>query len=300
MTLFLTPGNNFSTIFQLVNDVDRAWSCGFNTNTNQACRKRSNAPCQAPASQCCARNSPALVRAALKDGSSFNPRFDVAETADGYQLTGDLPGIRQSNVHVEWVNDTTLRISGHTQSEHTETNIDDNNSSSETYANQVKDTTEKSAAIPTSDTTAAENDEAKNHDEAENTSRPSSYHAPTVEEDDQSDDFENISHNDGDSNEKQKDHEDTTMTTNDTIDASASKNEDSNVASNSKHTPANRANNNGYRYWISERRSGRFARSFVFPQRVEHSGVKARLRDGVLTVVVPKAVERAPRRIRIE
>lgn len=38
-----------------------------------------------------------------------------------------------------------------------------------------------------------------------------------------------------------------------------------------------------------ERTFGRFSRTFVLPQNVDESAIKADARDGVLTVVIPKA-----------
>ncbi|KAK6525344.1 hypothetical protein TWF694_005484 [Orbilia ellipsospora] len=42
------------------------------------------------------------------------------------------------------------------------------------------------------------------------------------------------------------------------------------------------------RYWIRERYVGEFHRAFNFPHRVNQDMVKASLKDGVLTIVVPK------------
>jgi HSP20 family molecular chaperone IbpA len=46
---------------------------------------------------------------------SFAPRFDVKETKDSYELHGELPGVEQSNISIEWSDDKTLTISGHTE-----------------------------------------------------------------------------------------------------------------------------------------------------------------------------------------
>jgi HSP20 family protein len=51
-------------------------------------------------------------------------------------------------------------------------------------------------------------------------------------------------------------------------------------------------------YHLSERRYGRFSRSFVLPRDVEPEGIQARAEEGLLKIVVPKS-ERARRR-RIE
>jgi HSP20 family molecular chaperone IbpA len=54
------------------------------------------------------------------------------------------------------------------------------------------------------------------------------------------------------------------------------------------------------KYWVSERSIGQFARSFSFPARVEQESVSANLKDGILSVVVPKAKKHEARRINIE
>lgn len=54
------------------------------------------------------------------------------------------------------------------------------------------------------------------------------------------------------------------------------------------------------RYWVSERSVGEFHRSFSFPTRVDQDAVKASLKNGVLSVVVPKAKAPQPRKIEIE
>ena len=51
-------------------------------------------------------------------------------------------------------------------------------------------------------------------------------------------------------------------------------------------------------YHLTERRYGRFSRSFVLPRDVEQDSIRATFEHGVLTVIVPKS-ERARRR-RIE
>ncbi|KAF3939381.1 hypothetical protein ABW19_dt0208556 [Dactylella cylindrospora] len=42
------------------------------------------------------------------------------------------------------------------------------------------------------------------------------------------------------------------------------------------------------KYWVRERYVGEFQRAFSFPQNVDHEAVKASLKDGILSVVVPK------------
>lgn len=53
------------------------------------------------------------------------------------------------------------------------------------------------------------------------------------------------------------------------------------------------------KYWISERRTGQFERRFKFVGQLDQDAVKASLKDGVLSIVVPK-VEKKERRILVE
>lgn len=55
-----------------------------------------------------------------------------------------------------------------------------------------------------------------------------------------------------------------------------------------------------HRYWVSERSVGEFHRSFSFPQRVDQEAVKASLKNGILSILVPKAKAPQPRKVTIE
>jgi len=54
------------------------------------------------------------------------------------------------------------------------------------------------------------------------------------------------------------------------------------------------------KYWVSERSVGEFHRSFAFPSPVDQDAVKASLKNGILSVLVPKAKVKEPRRVKIE
>jgi HSP20 family molecular chaperone IbpA len=55
------------------------------------------------------------------------------------------------------------------------------------------------------------------------------------------------------------------------------------------------------KYWVSERSVGEFARTFTFPARsVDQENVRASLKDGILSVLVPKVPLPENRRINIE
>lgn len=55
----------------------------------------------------------------------------------------------------------------------------------------------------------------------------------------------------------------------------------------------------GETYHLSERRWGRFSRSFVLPREVDQERIDATFEDGVLTVTIPKSEKARRRRIDI-
>jgi len=60
-------------------------------------------------------------------------------------------------------------------------------------------------------------------------------------------------------------------------------------------------NSDGHRYWVQERMVGEFQRSFSFPHNIDQEAVKASLKNGILSVVVPKRnISDAKRKIQIE
>jgi HSP20 family protein len=54
------------------------------------------------------------------------------------------------------------------------------------------------------------------------------------------------------------------------------------------------------RYFAYERSYGTFSRSFTLPEGADTEHVRAELKDGVLTIVVPKRAEVQPRRIEVQ
>ena len=55
----------------------------------------------------------------------------------------------------------------------------------------------------------------------------------------------------------------------------------------------------GESWYFSERQFGSFSRSFRLPQDADASAVKAEMKDGLLTVTVPKKALEAPKSTRI-
>lgn len=154
----------------------------------------------------------------------FAPAFDVRELSDGYYLDGELPGVNQSNIDIEFSDSHTLVVKGHADRDY-------------------KTTDAPIAPEP----------------------RVRSRQA-TVEDDDESD----------------SGHSDTAAST-----------------TSSKSTPVPTPGPE-FKYWASERSVGEFKRTFNFPSRVDQDAVRASLKNGVLSIVVPKEAAPKAKKIRIE
>jgi len=86
-----------------------------------------------------------------------------------------------------------------------------------------------------------------------------------------------------------------------TVEDEANVNKDTQVATQSQQQGvAKQDNTNKAKYWISERSVGEFHRSFAFPARVDQDAVKASLKNGILSIVVPKAAAPKSRKISID
>jgi HSP20 family molecular chaperone IbpA len=148
--------------------------------------------------------------------ASFAPRFDVRETDEGYHLDGELPGIDQKDITIQFTGPQTLVIQGHTERSYS------------------------SGTPPPPSSDAASSTGEKSNSTAE---------------------------------------VDSAATAGDAVEP---------------------AENKTGRYWVTERSIGDFTRTFNFPAPVDQDGVKARLRDGVLSVMVPKTAAPDTKRITIE
>ncbi|KAK8204331.1 hypothetical protein M8818_005176 [Zalaria obscura] len=178
---------------------------------------------------------------------SFTPRFDVREVKDAYELHGELPGIAQKDINIEFTDPQTLTIKGRTE-RHTERG------------------TPPSAAIEGQ----AEQGRITSGEEG------SHYHKATVEDEDA-----NMSGAlPSDSNSQQ-----------------ASTSQEVAKSDQQQQQVQQRPES---RYWVSERSVGEFHRTFSFPSRVDQDNVKASLKDGILSIIVPKATTPSTRRINIE
>ncbi|KAE8337708.1 hypothetical protein BDV24DRAFT_139373 [Aspergillus arachidicola] len=159
---------------------------------------------------------------------SFTPRFDVYELNNNYHLNGELPGVNQASLDIEFTDPHTLVIKGHVERKY-------------------------------SDSTSNTNEQAEVPNDASSV-KPLQ---PTVE-----DEGEEAS--------------------------------DAASAQSSKQVALQEQTKPHYKYWITERPVGEFHRAFTFPTRVDQDTVKATLKDGILSVIVPKEPAPTLKKIRVE
>jgi len=198
---FVGPNPSFAPLFRLLDDYDT-----YNNQSGGVSHHRSHF-------------------------KSFHPKFDVKELADSYNLSGELPGIDQKDVEIEFTDAQTLTIHGRT--EHTYT-------AGKPPTGYIEGT-QTGGAI-------TENGEGSDK----------KHHKATVE--------------------------DEGATGDQTVTAVAQ---------------TEQSKGPEEKYWVSERSVGEFARSFSFPSPVDQEGVQASMKNGILSVVVPKAQKREGRKITI-
>lgn len=58
-------------------------------------------------------------RRAFKHPIAWQPKFDIRETADHFELSGELPGMKKEDINIEFVEPQTLHISGKVESSFT-------------------------------------------------------------------------------------------------------------------------------------------------------------------------------------
>ena len=163
---------------------------------------------------------------------AFSPRFDVIEDKDAYHLHGELPGLDQTNVSIEFTDPHTLVIKGHIEHQYER---------SEPADEGDKKTTDAPRKAAVEDESAGKSKESKESKETA------------------------VATTDGDKKDVAK------------------------------------AGHHKTKYWVSERSVGEFHRSFSFPSPVDQDGVKATLKQGVLSITVPKlSAAKGSRKINIE
>ncbi|KAL3417283.1 hsp20-like protein [Phlyctema vagabunda] len=176
-------------------------------------------------------------RAGIK---SFQPKFDVTEHTDSYELHGELPGIEKKDVEIEFTDRQTLSIRGRIERSYTSG-------------------TPPSGAVEAPKAAGALTEGGESHS-----------HKATVE---------------------------------DAEDAEASQTGSPNnqVSKPAQNTEVAKGNGQVHaKHWVSERSVGQFSRSFSFPESIDQDAVKASMKNGILSILVPKAAKHQSRRVQIQ
>lgn len=178
-----------------------------------------------------ARQTPRHIARAEK---TFVPKFDVKELPDHFELHGELAGINQRDVTIEFTDPQTMSIRGRTERTYTSGTPP---ASIEAGAEAPAITEGETAATKASRQATVEDEEGAPSSAvaAQEAAQPEKAQKKEPEE----------------------------------------------------------------RYWVSERSIGTFARSFTFPGRINQDGVTASMKNGILSVVVPKAKKHESRKIEI-
>ncbi|POS85659.1 hypothetical protein EPUL_003225 [Erysiphe pulchra] len=142
---------------------------------------------------------------------SFTPKFDIKEHKDSYELQGELPGIDQKDIDIEFTESTTLTIKGRTEHSY-------------------------SSGTPPRGFIEGE---VKNGEES------------------------------------------------------------SKAVQQSKEKEKSSSDKSSEKYWVRERSVGEFSRSFGFPTAIDQDNVKASMKNGILSIIVPKAHKQSSRKITI-
>jgi len=227
-------------------------------------------------------DKPATSRCAVP---TARPNFDVYETKDSYVLEAELPGVSdKKSINLQFTDAQTLSVKG-AIGRFPRKEQDSEEKKQDTAAEQ---TNEKSNDTEMSDDTLNNEPLVQIEGLVRKESPALSYHA-TVEDDQDDDDksdFEVVNTPRTNTpapapvvpggpaaDEKQKEA------------APAASEEAAKVA---VKEGCKRRCGNGRKYWVSERSTGVFHRTFSFSGLVDQDAVKAHLENGLLTVVVPK------------
>jgi len=186
---------------------------------------------------------------ASKPIHTFQPRFDVREEKDSFKLNGELPGVEQKDISIDFVDPDTLVIRGRSVRRESKVAVaaDQNNKAAEKAIEATSDTASETG---------------------------SAYQKPSVEED-----FVDVPSENG-------------------TPASTTVTETEKPTAEKKQVEKPKAE--PIKYLVSERAVGEFNRSFTFPGHVDQEGVTASLKNGILSVVVPKVVQKEPKKIVIQ
>ncbi|KAJ5477248.1 30 kDa heat shock protein [Penicillium diatomitis] len=257
---FLSYGSDFTPLFRLLDDYEthrsRAAPSPQSTSAVSKCTKSTNTGSTTPSTP--------------TRRTYFSPAFDVRELNDAYYLDGELPGVDQSNIEIEFTEPQTLVVKGHTERNYSSLNAPATGLTEEHRSNAPDDTTPSSSRA----------------------NSPHRWHQPTVEDDD-----EDMDGHQSDTRSTTSHHSGATPSA-----ATVQKKQPATrsvVKTGNNDSSSSASSKTKFHYWASERSIGEFQRTFTFPVRVDQDNVRASLKNGILSVIVPKEAAPKTKKIRI-
>jgi HSP20 family molecular chaperone IbpA len=191
---------------------------------------------------------------------TFNPKFDVRETEDTYELHGELPGVDRENISIEFTEPQTIVIRGHVE---------------RTYQvgkppKGFLEGTKVAGFLPES----GEEQRHKGH----------KGQKASVEDERSEQGKEQQQQQEGKEQQQQQGKEE----------------QQQQGKEQQQQGKEQQEEQQKEKYWVSERAVGEFCRTFTFPTRVDPDGVTASLENGILHVTVPKLKKHESRRIPVK
>jgi len=214
---------------------------------------------------------------------SFQPRFDVREQDGIYELKGELPGLDSQQIEILFTDSQTLVVRSRTdQSSSPDAPVQTPYTATPESAieaakaePEVTSTLTNPAPLDQSATTTAPDDDAVSTHSA-------SYQKATVEDEDSAIKQDSVA-----------------SSTNGSATPTESIVDEAPTQVKSPAAPFGQTQP-GPQYWLAERSFDSFQRAFQFSNRIDHDGVKASLKNGILSITVPKARSAGVRKISIE
>ncbi|KAF2656840.1 HSP20-like chaperone [Lophiostoma macrostomum CBS 122681] len=208
---------------------------------------------------------------------AFRTRFDVRESQEGYQVEGEVPGFEQENISIEVTDEHTLKVAGNTEQKSEQIQAQPQLEAQATPAPPAEVFGAQASESEKMDGVTVTESEVRPSTPDSDTSSHKSYQ-PTVE-----DDFEDLG-----------------AETSSTISAPSTPAEPKGkekaveqptetAVQEAPKPEAPTQQEPEHREWLSERVHGSFERTFQFPERIDAENVRAALKNGVLSITVPKA-----------
>ena len=204
--------------------------------------------------------------------------FNVHEISGGYQVDGEIAGFEQDHIDIEVTDDNTLKVTGDTDRK-----VEQPQAAASSPGTLPAEQPAQHETMDGVTLNEPELDRAASPTHSE-TSSNKSYQA-TVEDDfeDLSNEFKSTRSSAAEPKGKEK-----------VVDEPAANTETAVQQQPQQEVPAQQPENEEWRF------QGAFERTFRFPERIDAAGVRANLRNGLLSITVPKAKAPEVRRILIQ